>query len=964
MTGSRVITNGNNSPTPVTVFSTQQMMELQPTIIADALNTLPSFTGSVTQTTNPGNSSQNNAAQQLNLRAVGTTRVLILFDGNRVQPTSPLGVVDVDMIPSLLLQRVDVVTGGASAVYGSDAISGVVNFITDTKFNGLKINLSDGISQYGDDQINDEAIAVGRSFMGGRLHFEASYEHHDDPGIFNKLSRPWGALDWTVQGGGTAANPYHLVTNTRLAQSSFSGVITSGSFLNLPANCNTAFVANCPYLEFNQNGVLSPFVHGAPTGGANIESGGDGGYYSSASLKSLLVSDQVFGRVDYDITDHVHGFFEFAGTMDHNENNHQWIEVRGTSGGSPGVLGYNNAFLQNVVFPAGYTNPYNAANTTSTFQFGKMLTQLGTFQPNTEETNYMMIGGLSGDFDAGKYKWNVGFQHSNSVQDTKNDDNLNQGHMLAAENAVVNPANGQIVCHAALVNPNYANCVPINLFGPTSESAAAIKYVTGVTEYWAHTHQDDINGSLSGAPISTWAGPVTMAVSGDARKLTYSLVSNAQPTDLVDCNGIQFNCFTANGTPQFQWASNTVANRSPVSQSVWEVAYETDVPLIRDVPFIQSFNINGAVRYTDYSNSGGVDTWKIGAEWHVNDQLTIRATRSRDIRAPNLNELYAPTVFNPAGYTDYNVYSSSCVNIPVGTCNTGGHQVPQENESNPNLKPEVADTTTAGFVYRPSFIPRFSLSVDAYRITVNGYISTLAGNSQVIQSICIESNGTSPYCALTPRPFPISDHTTDNFALATISVPYNIASLDTYGADIEANYAATVLGRPLTLRGLASYQPHILYNNGLSGLVDMGDSATGQGGTQPSPSWKLTVIGNYSPIDNFKISVLEKWRNSMRWTGISTTPASASIPFAVTAPIFSNPPIPAIQYTDVTFTYTLKSSVGNTDLYLSIDNLFNQQPVPVAGTGGGSGVPGLFGGYAQGDDTVGRYFTLGLKFRH
>jgi outer membrane receptor protein involved in Fe transport len=959
VTGSRVITNGNNSPTPVTVVTTQQMLEVQPSTIADALNDLPTFNGSQTQTTNPGNSSQNNAANLLNLRNVGATRVLILYDGHRVPPTSPTGGIDIDLIPQLLLQRVDVVTGGASAVYGSDAVSGVVNFITDTHFNGIKLNVQGGVSQYGDDHTNDEAVAFGKTFLDGKLHFEGSYEFHDDPGIFSKLNRPWGQEDWSLEGGGTAANPYHLVTNTRLSQSSFNGVITSG--IGTSGTC-TATSVNCNYLEFNQPGVLSPFVHGVATGSNNTESGGDGGYYSSSSLKSLLVSHQVFGRMDYDVTDHIHAYFEFAGTLSHNENNHQWVEVRGTNGGSPGVLGYNNAYLQGVTVPGTGQSLYNPACTGNgataapgcTFNFGRMVTQLGQFQPNTNETNYNLIGGLSGDFANGAYKWELGGLHTNSVQDTKNDDNLNQAKMLAAEDAVVvTAANvgasgfaiGSIQCHAALVNKNYANCVPINLFGPGSVTAAAAKYVTGVTEYWAHTHMDDVNGSLSGAPLTLPAGPVNMAVSGEWRKLTYSQISNALPTDTADCNGIEYNC-TATTT---EWASNTLADRTPVSQAVWEVAYEADVPIVKDVPFIQAMNLNGAVRYTNYSNSGGTDTWKVGLDWHVNDELTLRATHSRDIRAPNLNELYAPTVINPAGVTD----------VLIGNANL---QRPQENESNPNLKPEEADTTTAGFVYKPHYIPRFSLSVDAYRITVNGYISTIAGNNTIIQGICNSSGGASPYCALIPRLHPITDTSTDNYLLATISTPLNIASLDTYGADIEANYAATIFDHPATARVLFSYQPHILYNNGPTGYVDMGDSVVGQSGALPTPSEKLTFIGSYTPVENFKVSVLEKWRDGLRWDGVSTTPANSTTP-AINKPVFSSPSPPPIAYTDLTLTYTLRGTLGgNTDMFFNIQNLFNQQPYPASGAP--NTVPGLFGGYLQGDDPVGRYFTIGLKYRH
>jgi outer membrane receptor protein involved in Fe transport len=280
-------------------------------------------------------------------------------------------------------------------------------------------------------------------------------------------------------------------------------------------------------------------------------------------------------------------------------------------------------------------------------------------------------------------------------------------------------------------------------------------------------------------------------------------------------------------------------------------------------------------------------------------------------------------------------------------------QAPQQQLSNPNLKPEEADTTTAGLVYKPNWFPRFSLAIDGYRITIAGYINSINGGNQVIQQICIASGGTSPFCALTPRPFPISNTTSANLLTATVQQPQNIASLDTYGADFEANYVTSVFGRNLSLRGLASYQPHILLNQGPSGYVD-------NGGTNPNPNWKLNIQARYAVTDNLNITIQEKWRNSLRWTGVVNTPANGPIP-AIVAPVYSTPPIPSISFVNLNVAYTIKRDYGNTELYLNISNLFNQPP-GTAGNGGS--VPGLFGGFVAGDDTVGRYFMIGLRFRH
>ena len=191
VTGSRIVRNGNSAPTPVTVVSAEQLAATTPTNIPDALNKLPAFTGSrspntIATGTNPG------TGNYLNLRAFGTQRTLILLDGRRVPPTSYDGTVNVDVLPQALMQRVDVVTGGASAVYGSDAVTGVVNFVLDKRFEGLKGVAQGGISSRNDDESWKVGLAGGISLFGGRGHLIGSVEHTDRQGIPSKFDRPYG----------------------------------------------------------------------------------------------------------------------------------------------------------------------------------------------------------------------------------------------------------------------------------------------------------------------------------------------------------------------------------------------------------------------------------------------------------------------------------------------------------------------------------------------------------------------------------------------------------------------------------------------------------------------------------------------------------------------------------------------------------------------------------------------------
>ena len=909
VTGSRVIANGDNSPTPVTVILTDQVLQAQPQTVAGALQNLPVFLGSQGTNSNPGGASANSGANVMNLRSIGQLRTLVLYDGHRVPPTAPTGQIDVNMIPQMLLQRVDVVTGGASAVYGSDAISGVVNFITDTRFNGLKLNAQAGVSTYGDDRTWNFGVAGGRGFAGGRGHVEASYEHFDDPGIAPRYgARSWADHVWSVQGGGTTANPFHLVDNTRQATLSFGGLITTGA----------PVVGGVARNNFSANGVLTPFVHGAATGTNGAESGGDGTFFYPSSLKTKQRSDQVFGRVDYEFTPSVKGYAEFAGTLNYNQN------IWGPNSLANIPISTSNAFLS----PAIQALLPQTAN--ATFNFSKTFLQQDPVAPTSHETQYFGIAGLRGEFGDG-YAWEVSGTRSEARINTKQLANMNNQRLYAALDAVLNPANGQVVCRTDLTNPGlYPGCVPLNVFGPTAESRAALDYVRQTSEFTSYTTMADFSGSLTGAPLSLPAGPVRMALSAEWRGLDLRLVSNALPADTMDCTGLRF-CRAGTNL----WASGSFANRAPVHQTVSEAAYEVDAPILKDRPFVKDLSVNAAVRYADYNTNGGVWTWKVGADWHIDDQLTLRATRSRDIRAPNLNDLYAPLLITRSPIVDL-LTGQSLTNFPTSV------------GSNPNLVAEVADTTTAGFVYRPEWLPRFSLAVDAYDTSIGNAITTISGATSSVQQACINSAGASPYCALADRPLPVTNRTAANTPTAYYNIPINVAEVRTYGADIEANYGLNLFERPASLRLLVTYQPHFtVVTPGLSSL-DMGGAAFGSG-FSATPAVRATLFATFEPLEAVRVTILERWRSAMDWNGDPSL-------------VYSEPKIPATAYTNINLAYTIKTaSFGQTELFFNVQNLFNTPP-KISGQSGAT--PSRDAAYPATDDAIGRYFTVGLHFRY
>lgn len=903
VTGSRVITNGNNSPSPVTVVEAQELLSVQPTTIADGLNDLPVFAGSRTPESNPSGAglagAGNASADELNLRNLGANRDLILLDGQRVPPTVITGIVDVDMIPQMLIQRVDMVTGGVSAVYGSDAITGVVNFVTDKTFEGVKLEAQSGISQYADDRTNKDGIAFGTHLLGGRAHFEASYEHYEDAGVLNRSDRPWDT-QWAVEGKGTAKDPYQLVDNVRLSGYPFGGLITSGALAGE---------------NFAANGVLSPFVHGTPTGSSCCESGGQGGYFDS-TLQAPLTQDQLFARLDVDFTDDLRGHVEATANLKNNVQYAYYQQFNVT-------LSAQNPFL-----PAAYQSALAAAGD-KTFSLGKLIQQ-DPLETSVDEHQYFVNSGLEGEL--GKYDWGVDFDYGSNILYNLEHDDENNARTAAALDAVVDPSTGQTVCNVTLTNPGlYPGCVPLNLFGPTAASAAALNYVLGDTNFTAKTQSYDLNAHLSGAPIDTWAGPVKTALSAEWRRLTYSSTTDANPASVVQCTGLRYNC--PPGTPVWNEAFAGVAG---VSQTVREAAFEFDAPLLKDVPLVQAFNVNGAVRYTDYDTSGAYWTWKGGFDWHINKELTLRGTQSRDIRAPTLNDLYAPEAIGTVNPED----------LLTGLTPT----VPQISSGNPKLSAEIGHTSTAGFIWQPGWLRGLSLTLDGYYIKVSNAITQVQGSNPTFQQICYASGGASNYCQLQVRALGYTNTSAANAVTAWYAEEINISQIETYGADFEGDYLGSMLGHHYVLRAFTTYQPHIFYRQPGTTTIDQAGAAFGPSPISATPSLRATALATVEVTNALSVNLMERWRSAMRLSGDPTQ-------------VWINNHVDAVAYTDLNLSYRTDWSFGQTEFFLNIQNLFDKDPPPAAAAGSGS-IPGKYGGWALGDDAIGRYFTVGLRYRH
>ena len=605
VTGSRIVRNGNNAPTPVTVATTEQMALTTPTNIPDALNKLPAFSGSRNSGTT-GASGNPNTGNYLNLRAFGTTRVLILLDGQRVPPTHFDGSVNIDTLPQMLVQRVDVVTGGASAVYGSDAVTGVVNFILDKHFVGLKGEAQGGISQQNDDASWKVGAAYGATVLDGRGHFIASAAHFQRKGIPSKFDRPYGEHAYQEAGTGTAANPFHMIDNGRISSVSFGGLILQGP--NPAAGSLQAgtvpgtLPAALRNMQFLPDGSIAPFNAGTPSGNANLASGGDGGWLRGNAITASQNNNQLFARFEYEFTPDLTGFVQ--GTWAASRNAYHGQNLSRTVGSSNGI----NVYSGNAFLPASVQSALTAGNV-AWFGLGRYEDEFGNaILIDALNTTEAAVVGLNGKL--GTWNWETYYSYGEGRIHARQPNNIYNPNYYAAIDAVKD-ASGNIVCRVTLTNPSaYPGCVPMNIFGAGRPSAASIAYVLRTSEWQAISTQQDFAANISGSPFSTWAGEVQVAAGVEYRSLDLVETSNADPNQPFNKTGWDkqtdlrgpFTAATQN------WTRGSLAPTAG-SMKVKEANVEAILPLLNNAPFAKNLELNGAYRYTKYDRTGlGVST--------------------------------------------------------------------------------------------------------------------------------------------------------------------------------------------------------------------------------------------------------------------------------------------------------------------------------------------------------------------
>jgi len=600
VTASRLRQSGFDAPTPVTVLGVEDMQVRGTTNVADIINEVPAFTPSLTPQSTVINTRQN-GVNGLDLRGLGMNRNLILVNGRRHVPFDEFGIVDINAIPSIAIERVEIVTGGASAAWGSDAVSGVVNIIYDKDLEGGKIEAQYGESDAGDAENERISAAYGSHFSDGRGHFMVAVDYFDNDGIPEAKVR-----DWVRKHPGLLVNPLDTGPNDGIPQFVIRNDATL--FLASPNGVTLPLGLPTDNLEFLPDGTAIPRALGIP--GGNLMQGGSGSFLPDRNALDIPLKRQsVLGTLDYQFTDQARFFSEASYTK---------------SESSGAVV---DAFMFGETIFSG--NPYLPASVQETMDvtgvpFLVLFRTFEEFPPISsvnENENKRVVVGLDGEF-GNNWWWETYYQYGKAEFSNDQANNLLPANLSMAATAVVDPLSGDIVCAANAGGANGApGCVPINLFGKGSPSQAAIDYITGTSMALTTLKQQVASATIGGEIFEGWAGPITAAFGAEFRD--ESLDRSVDD----DSDNFRF----------------LITNAQPLTGDidVKELFTEFLVPLVSGD---QELNFNAAVRWADYSTVGSTVSWKGGLVYQPTDAWMFRGTVSQDIRAPSIGEIFLETL--------------------------------------------------------------------------------------------------------------------------------------------------------------------------------------------------------------------------------------------------------------------------------------------------------------------------------
>ena len=749
VTGSRLLRPAAESPTPLIVVGRNDLDLKGTKNIADNLNELPVF-GAPAATPLTTNTSTGRGVGQnlLDLRNLGSSRTLVLVNGRRhVSGRAGTSAVDINAIPTDFVERVEIITGGASAIYGSEAIAGVVNIITKKDFEGFALNAQGGITKEGDGNNGHISVTYGTRFAEdkGHLMLNAAYSDH---GSINSVDRENSEVDKFQNPDGSIRSP------------AGSGVVVN-SLILYPTN----------------------------TGGFNVVTQGSDGLFTKplsaedrynriVERKILLPVERklIAGTFNYDLSDKLSFSAEGAYTDTHAVAESEPIAIGnfwpfGTGGQSQGLL---DLPITNPFIPAEILNTIDPAETAIAF-FARPL-KLGNRVHPVDRTSKRIAAGFNGTV-FNDWHWDAYIQYGQTIEDQETNNLVNLGKFVEAINAEIGP-DGDPRCINPIARAN--NCAPYNPFGQDAASQAALEYVRGEALYESTITQKVAAVSISGSPFSLGAGEVLLAAGLEYR----------EEKSIFDVDRL-----TEEGMLTFGQSLDTIGE-----YDVTEAFSEISIPLFEELGFISLANFDAALRFADYSTIGSTDSWKVGLNINMLGGFRFRGTFSEATRAPNIGELFLPQSGTGGRLTDPcagggNVSGLSPETAATRTANCSAlgidssfvpDQLSLESTfgvtgGNPNLQEETAETVTVGAVYTPEYLPGFWVTIDYWQISVEDAIGSISRQLTVNQ--CVDQPTTNnQFCTNVFRdPTSLQIRTVNTFI-------QNLARQEVTGVDFDFNY--------------------------------------------------------------------------------------------------------------------------------------------------------------------------------
>ena len=945
VTGSRIVSPNITSLAPIQVVGEQDINRSGAVNVQDVLTQNPAIGTPLLSTTNSAFLTSGAGTATIDLRNLGTNRTLILINGRRVVgglPGSPI--VDLNVIPTQFIERIDILTGGASSLYGSDAVAGVVNFIYKRNFEGLLMEGQYGITELGDAPRYQISATMGANFAGDRGNIMVHVGYSDDKGLLSRERKNTRVDDlsyffytYDPKDFGTSVSPY------------FSSFPVQGRF---DVNGTSS---NRDDFTFGPTGTLQPCF---TTNGSSCSNGrgsgtGPNGFNRqffrtlSTPVKRWLVAEQ--GH--FDITPNISFITEvtYARTKASTEiepvpldvgqiyKNTGRAPIASIIDGPNGPVVVDNPFVPAAILAAATDHDGDGI---PDIGFARRLMEFGPRAYTANRNFFRIVTGFEGKLFNDRWNWDLTYNygHVDEQQIATGDVNIanfRNAFEAVQESAATGDLNGNgiigdIVCASAEARAE--GCVPLNIFGANSASPAAVKYVAAESNHSFDMTQQVVNANLSGSLVDLPAGPLGLAVGAEYRK-----EKSVENWDALTNAGL----LTGNALPDTHGQFN-----------VKEAYAEVNVPILKDQPFANQLDLRAAGRISDYSTIGSVKTWNIGGDWAPIQDIRFRATYAKAVRAPNIGELFTgPSQTFPTGLVDpcegitlasTGTLATQCLADPGVVQNiaeNGGafHQTQADKQGisgftsgNPNLGPETSKSITAGVVINPRSIApalrNLVLTVDYFNYKITNAIA-FPSRSNLLQQCYVEGNNAA--CAFITR-FQVDTGSSSAGALRFVnSGAINASVIKESGIDATLTYRT---GMGWLMNGLSA-TANLAWTHYLKGFVvelpgqspnpfvgEIGNSKDKANGTLTfsTPKWRWSVTGTY---------IGKAYEDDRFIDAANATRKKFNLGPPLSLHAIS---VPAIFYTDSQISFT---PIRNYEFYVGVDNLMNTKaPNLLSGT--------------------------------